>query len=427
MLWLFCFRFQFSSYLAYIGMFIVCSFALGCKSAADCARAKTLLIAAATAVHNNVKFLELLLSDHSASHLLWWSPTGVHARGLFRLTARIKSHRVFCMQVIRGAERWGARHADAVIVLSAADKHLVSSKDWMPRQQPCHILPPAMRHDVAAIPPPNDVAGMLPPEGMAASSPLRSGAKAAGAGRAPDTPHHPATTGRVPEEAGSVADGVSSTPGENERAVDGVFSRPYQNRRVVDSTLSAPKETGSVVDSVPPTPDKQGCVVDGALPTIEENGRAVDGTLSNPHENRRAVDGALSVLEESTNSACNLQRRYLLCCVRLSPEKEPERFVALATELQARGAWAELAVTPYLVGPSKSAYAEDLKRRFREQVPAGIVQETFLGPRELAAVFAKTALNVHPCRYDAFGMTIVEAASQGAPSIMQEVRSEVSV
>jgi glycosyltransferase involved in cell wall biosynthesis len=122
-----------------------------------------------------------------------------------------------------------------------------------------------------------------------------------------------------------------------------------------------------------------------------------------------------------------LQRRYLLCCVRLSPEKEPERFVALATELQARGAWAELAVTPYLVGPSKSAYAEDLKRRFREQVPAGIVQETFLGPRELAAVFAKTALNVHPCRYDAFGMTIVEAASQGAPSIMQEVRSEVSV
>lgn len=33
-------------------------------------------------------------------------------------------------------------------------------------------------------------------------------------------------------------------------------------------------------------------------------------------------------------------------------------------------------------------------------------------------MFAATRLNIHPCAYDAYGMTIVEAASQGAPSLV---------
>ena len=33
-------------------------------------------------------------------------------------------------------------------------------------------------------------------------------------------------------------------------------------------------------------------------------------------------------------------------------------------------------------------------------------------------VYAATVLNFHPCAYDAYGMTIVEAASQGAPSVV---------
>lgn len=32
-------------------------------------------------------------------------------------------------------------------------------------------------------------------------------------------------------------------------------------------------------------------------------------------------------------------------------------------------------------------------------------------------VYAETRLNCHPCLYDAYGMTIVEAASQGAEHI----------
>ncbi len=38
--------------------------------------------------------------------------------------------------------------------------------------------------------------------------------------------------------------------------------------------------------------------------------------------------------------------------------------------------------------------------------------------RPTAQVYAETALNFHPCAYDAYGMTIVEAASQGAPSVV---------
>lgn len=51
-------------------------------------------------------------------------------------------------------------------------------------------------------------------------------------------------------------------------------------------------------------------------------------------------------------------RHYLLCCVRLSPEKEPERFVDLVEELVSRGALAAHGLTPYLIGPAKTPYAE---------------------------------------------------------------------
>ena len=52
------------------------------------------------------------------------------------------------------------------------------------------------------------------------------------------------------------------------------------------------------------------------------------------------------------------ERPYLLCCVRLSPEKEPERFVELVEELSARGTLQELNLTPYLIGVATTPYAE---------------------------------------------------------------------
>ena len=55
---------------------------------------------------------------------------------------------------------------------------------------------------------------------------------------------------------------------------------------------------------------------------------------------------------------------------------------------------------------------QGLKRRLKAAVPESLVLESFMGPEALAGVFSKTLLNFHPATYDAFGMTIVEAASQ---------------
>ncbi len=41
-----------------------------------------------------------------------------------------------------------------------------------------------------------------------------------------------------------------------------------------------------------------------------------------------------------------------------------------------------------------------------------------MGPTDLAELYAATRLNFHPASYDAYGMTIVEAASQGAASVV---------
>ncbi|KAK9821406.1 hypothetical protein WJX74_010366 [Apatococcus lobatus] len=115
-----------------------------------------------------------------------------------------------------------------------------------------------------------------------------------------------------------------------------------------------------------------------------------------------------------------IKRRYLTCCVRLSPEKEPDRFVDLVYRLHSSSALQRLKVTPLLIGSSKSSYAEGIKARLRSSGAPCEIVEQFLGPAELAEIFSRTRLNIHPCLYDAFGMSIVEAASQGAPSLTNE-------
>ncbi|KAF5842642.1 hypothetical protein DUNSADRAFT_6112 [Dunaliella salina] len=112
-------------------------------------------------------------------------------------------------------------------------------------------------------------------------------------------------------------------------------------------------------------------------------------------------------------------RPYLTCCVRLAREKEPERFVALVEQLAKDGSLQRHGLTPVLVGATNDSFAQGIKLRLQSAAPRSILIERFMGPQELATeVFSRTRLNVHPCTYDAFGMTIVEAASMGAPSIV---------
>ena len=131
------------------------------------------------------------------------------------------------------------------------------------------------------------------------------------------------------------------------------------------------------------------------------------------------------------------RRKYLTCCVRASPEKEPHRFINLISELQRRGVFEKLNIVPLIAGAgwgvdfnalgnnnnssnaltSVQKYARDLRIRIKNEVPSCRVIETFLGPSEMVEIYSETALNFHPPAYDAYGMTIVEAASQGAPSL----------
>jgi len=116
------------------------------------------------------------------------------------------------------------------------------------------------------------------------------------------------------------------------------------------------------------------------------------------------------------------RRRYLTCAVRVSEEKAPDRFVAACEELARRGAFDSGELTPLFCANASlvasSAYAAALVARFRACAPNGRVVETFLSPEELGAIFRETALNVHPPSHDAFGMTVVEAAAFGAPTML---------
>ncbi|GLC36011.1 hypothetical protein PLESTM_000392500 [Pleodorina starrii] len=113
-------------------------------------------------------------------------------------------------------------------------------------------------------------------------------------------------------------------------------------------------------------------------------------------------------------------RPYFSCVVRLSPEKEPERFVALVEAMAARGLLERHRLTPLLLGVANDDFAQALKSRLRAAAPASVILESFMGPAELADLYRKTRLNFHPSTYDAYGMTIVEAASQGAPSVVHD-------
>jgi hypothetical protein len=118
-------------------------------------------------------------------------------------------------------------------------------------------------------------------------------------------------------------------------------------------------------------------------------------------------------------------RDLVVCCVRLSREKEPLRFVRICASLSQADVFKKLGLTPVLFAAGeqgKCSYADEVVREFERNVPEGKVARGFLGVQELGMLFRRTRLNIHPSTYDAYGMTIVEAASQGAPSVIHLVR-----
>ncbi|KDD72116.1 hypothetical protein H632_c3842p1, partial [Helicosporidium sp. ATCC 50920] len=121
-------------------------------------------------------------------------------------------------------------------------------------------------------------------------------------------------------------------------------------------------------------------------------------------------------------------RPYVTCLARCSQEKEPERFVGLVCEAARQGVLAKHGVKIAVAGAgwtccdgeagAQGSLGQTLAARLKEAVPDALVYDRFLSGPELAALLAQTRLNVHPPLADAYGMTIVEAASQGAPSLV---------
>lgn len=111
-------------------------------------------------------------------------------------------------------------------------------------------------------------------------------------------------------------------------------------------------------------------------------------------------------------------RKYISCCVRLSPEKNADLFASIVESLA--GFMSEHGILPFLCGGAHGGreYAESIKQRVRAAFPKAVIYEGFMGSTQLADIYSQTLLNVHPCIYDAYGMTIVEAAAFEAPSIV---------
>jgi glycosyltransferase involved in cell wall biosynthesis len=113
-------------------------------------------------------------------------------------------------------------------------------------------------------------------------------------------------------------------------------------------------------------------------------------------------------------------RAYMVCLVRLSEDKGPQRFVDIceAITLADPTVWQRTGVIPLMAGASSQPdFAKALKTRFRQVVPHAIVVDEFLNPSQLSQLLQNAILNIHPARYEAFGMTIVEAASCGVPTV----------
>lgn len=132
--------------------------------------------------------------------------------------------------------------------------------------------------------------------------------------------------------------------------------------------------------------------------------------------------------------------------MRLSPEKSPHVYVELIEHLSDHLAAA--GIVPLLAGAQGDAqYAAEIKvrrwqclfiragsnfcnwqhtlydhhsnrlvdtqARLRACSPDAVIIEDFLSPRDMARLLLQTRLNMHPCEYDAYGMTVVEGMRAG--------------
>lgn len=116
-------------------------------------------------------------------------------------------------------------------------------------------------------------------------------------------------------------------------------------------------------------------------------------------------------------------RPYFACIVRLAQDKGPQRFVQICQAITRRDPdfWTRTQTIPLLAGAaSQPALAKTIQQDLEACIPQAVIVKDFLGPNELSQLLLQTRLNLHPALYEAFGMTIVEAAACGAPTLLNQ-------
>lgn len=122
-----------------------------------------------------------------------------------------------------------------------------------------------------------------------------------------------------------------------------------------------------------------------------------------------------------------LERRLLVCCVRQARDKNPDRFVSLIEDVHAacEGTLVNrrtgLPYIPVVFGATPDpAFSQELRERLLRVCPNAVWLSAFITPPQLVAIFRVTALNVHPSLYDAYGLTVVEAAVCRCPTLLHK-------
>jgi hypothetical protein len=137
----------------------------------------------------------------------------------------------------------------------------------------------------------------------------------------------------------------------------------------------------------------------------------------------RALAAALDQTRrlQRPRSTMNLPvRRILLWCSRVSPEKAPMMFPR-AVKLLSNIMTTHGIVPVMCVNGPDEALNNRVEKAMLDSNKHSMVISRFLGPSQLADLYARTMLYVHTPDYESYGVTAVEAATFGVPSLVHDV------
>jgi glycosyltransferase involved in cell wall biosynthesis len=137
------------------------------------------------------------------------------------------------------------------------------------------------------------------------------------------------------------------------------------------------------------------------------------------HQCQQLIHNPLSIpatIEPQHKHAYKYQRKYIMCNVRLSPEKNAFLFAKIMKSLSEQQTLQSLNLVPIMIGSvCDDAYAKEVYDTLPSET---VIVNKFLSSTELISILNQTVLMIHPPLYDAYGMTIAEAAAAGVPSLI---------